>query len=347
MRRALHRSATLSLEVCLVSITPARPPCECWCLVAPALLVYPTCKLPSREGIENRDWDVVIDVATYGPLWIRILAERLANRIKHYTFISSISVYRSFKSGVNNDEASPLNEYHDKADPYRPVTQETDQYGELKVLCEREALRQFPGRTLIVRPGYVAGPGEDPPRLLYWARRMDQGGEVLAPGDPLMPVQIIDVRDIAAWVIRLAEHAQTGVYNTVGPARPMGMAEMLGAVRDAISKPATLTWVPTKWLVKHKVEAEVDLPIWYPREVDRGMASFLSVSNDKARSAGLTFRPIGVTAVDSLAWRTAHPPGQRELAGRFPAGWGLDRERLFLAAWHAERKRRGEDSLRP
>src|SRR5689334_23260552 len=121
-------------------------------------------------------------------------------------------------------------------------------YGPLKVLSEAEAEKWFPGKALIVRPGLIVGPGDPSDRFTYWPVRVDRGGEVLAPGNPTDPVQFIDARDLAEWTIRMAEARETGIYNAVGPDKPLGIGPMLEGIKGALASNATFTWVPADFL---------------------------------------------------------------------------------------------------
>jgi 2'-hydroxyisoflavone reductase len=289
------------------------------------------------DSIENRDWDAVLDLATFGPAWVRRLGQALHGRVKHYTFISTVSVYENPISNINGtDENSKVLEYRSSADPYSATLPE-NQYGQLKVLCERESEKQFPGRTLLIRPGYIVGPGDALGAFTYLPVRMEAGGEVLAAGDPLSQVQMIDVRDMAEWIIRLIEMGATGTFNAVGPAMPIGWAELLGAVRGSLPAPLRLTWVPASWITNQKVQPMSNVLFW-PMEV--GTPGTMRMSNDKARIKGLTFRAISVTSADTLSWFKSQTLERRNqvLLGFNGTGSSLgdsmQREREMLAMWH-------------
>ncbi len=137
-------------------------------------------------------------------------------------------------------------------------------YGPLKALSEKEVEKWFPGKSLIIRPGLIVGPGDQTDRFTYWPVRIDRGGEVLAPGDPSDPVQFIDARDLAEWTIRMAEQGTTGVYNATGPATPLTVGGMLEGIKTALGSKAKFTWVPADFLEKSKVEPWSDMPVWVP-----------------------------------------------------------------------------------
>jgi 2'-hydroxyisoflavone reductase len=279
----------------------------------------------------------VVDTDTNVPFRVRTLGVALQGHVKHYTFISSINVYDNPGDNDNgtNEQSKEL-AYKDSADPYFITQAEGKQVGPLGVLCEREAEKQFPERTLIVRPGIVIGPGDPAGAFTYWPVRMERGGEILAAGDPLARVQLIDVRDMTDWVIRIVEKAETGTFNSVGPALPMGWAEMLGAVRGTSSVPMKLTWVPEAWVQEQMVSLWSCLRFWPSEATTPGS---MHMSNDKARERGLTFRPLGVTAADTLAWyKSQHKHLQSQLllgfTGMFSIEDSMKRERELLDAWH-------------
>ena len=258
------------------------------------------------EAIASREWDAVIDIATFGPGWVRSLAQALGERVKHYTFISTVSVYDNPPMDRVTTEDSPVLAYTGKADPYAVVTHVGEDYGSLKVLSEREAAARFPGRALVLRPGYIGGPG-DSRALTYWAVRASKGGDMLAAGDSAIPVQYLDVRDLSEWAIRLAEARVTGTYNAVGPAKPMTLAHLVEAARSTFAPRAKVMWVPEKWLLSQSdPERWGTLLFW-----SRGVGPIMRMSNQRALSQGLTTRPIETTLRDTLAWHRKQPPDQQ------------------------------------
>jgi 2'-hydroxyisoflavone reductase len=272
------------------------------------------------EALRGRRWDAVVDTSGYVPRIVKMSAELLAPGVGRYLFVSSISVYgEDVRAGA--DESAPVQELAD------PRTEDVGRsYGALKAACERAAEAAMPGRVLVVRPGLIVGPGDGTDRFTYWPVRLDRGGEVLAPGDGTDPAQIIDVRDLAAWMIALAERGAVGTFNAVGPAERLTMREMLERSRDAIGSKASLVWVPAAFLAEHRVSPWSDLPAWVPA----AKSGFASLSNGRAVAAGLRFRPIGVTAKDTLSWWKAQPPDRR---AKLRAGLSEPREREVLEAW--------------
>jgi 2'-hydroxyisoflavone reductase len=184
----------------------------------------------------------------------------------------------------------------------------------------------------VIRPTLIVGPEDPTDRFTYWPARLARGGEVLAPGDGEDPVQVIDVRDLAAWMVGLVERNVNGVFNAAGPRERLTMKAMLGACRKGTGSRADLTWVPAEFLEAQKVSPWSDLPSWIPRGPEAGM---MQVSNARAVAAGLAFRAIADTARDTLAWWKAQPEERR---AKPRAGLTAEREREVLAAWKAKSK---------
>jgi 2'-hydroxyisoflavone reductase len=279
------------------------------------------------DALRNRKWDIVIDNPTTLPAWVRDAAQVLKGNVERYVFISTISVYGETSNGV--DENAPLAKY-DGPDPYKETleamrTSGYKTYGPLKALSEQEAEKYFPGKTLIVRPGLIVGPGDETDRFTYWPVRLDRGGEALAPGTPNDPVQFIDARDLAEWTIRMVEKRETGIYNATGPAKPLGIGAMLDGIKTALNSNTKFTWVPAAFLTQQKVEAWSDMPVW------TGDESGLARTNiTRALAKGLTFRPLADTARDTLAWFKSQSP---ERQSKLKAGLTSQREAEVLAAW--------------
>src|SRR5262249_14567796 len=170
-------------------------------------------------SLKGRDFDAVIDNPTTLPRWVRQAAEALKGRVKQYVFISTISVYAK-NDAPNADESADL------ATTSEPQSEDARKYyGPLKALSEKEAEKTFPGHTAVIRPGLIVGPGDLSDRFTYWPARLDRGGEVLAPGNPTDPVQIIDARDLAEFTVRVCEDGTTRIYNCTGPRSRLTIAE--------------------------------------------------------------------------------------------------------------------------
>jgi 2'-hydroxyisoflavone reductase len=279
------------------------------------------------DALKDRQWDVAIDNPTTLPAWVRDAAQILKGNVGRYVFISTISVYADTGQGV--DETAPLAKY-DGPDPYKETIEAVKAsgyktYGPLKALSEHEAEKWFPGKTLIIRPGLIVGPGDQTDRFAYWPVRVDRGGEVLAPGKPSDPVQFIDARDLAEWTIRMAENRETGIYNATGPAKPLEIGAMLDGIKDALHSSAKFTWLPAEFLQQQKIEAWSDMPVWAGDEI--GLAR---TKIDRALAKGLTFRTLGETARDTLAWFKSLPQDRQS---KLHAGLTAEREAEVLAAW--------------
>jgi 2'-hydroxyisoflavone reductase len=310
--------------------------------------------LPNGAGVEalkgTENWDVVIDIPTTNPNWVRDAGNALKGRVGHYIFISTISVYAEPQPKAWGDESIALVEYKGAKDPFGATPQEVAAmgYGEMKVYSEREAQKQYPGKTTIVRPGLIVGPGDTSDRFTYWPMRIARGGEVLAPGDGRDPVQIIDARDLAEWVIRLAENKTLGTFNATGPRSELSMAEMVAGIRAAM--PGTLdvkfTWVGSDFLAEKKVQPWSNLPVWVPSEP--GNEGWGRTSIEKAVAAGLTYRPLADTAKATLDWHNNRPAAERVFPRLIKrqdgtetmsqTGLSPDREKQLLAEWKAMRK---------
>ncbi len=279
------------------------------------------------DALKGRQWDVVIDNPTTLPAWVRDAAQILKGNVERYVFISTISVYADTSNGV--DETAPLAKY-DGLDPYKETLEAMrasgyKTYGPLKALSEQEAEKWFPGKTLIIRPGLIVGPGDETDRFTYWPVRIDRGGEVLAPGNSNDPVQFIDARDLAEWTIRMVENREIGIYNATGPAKPLGIGKMLDEIKDALNSNAKFTWVPADFLKQQSVEAWSNMPVWAGDEL--GLAR---TNINRALAKGLTFRPLTETARDTLAWLKSQPQDRQS---KLRAGLAPEREAEVLAAW--------------
>ncbi|MFB9069040.1 NAD-dependent epimerase/dehydratase family protein [Pseudofulvimonas gallinarii] len=282
------------------------------------------------KALEGREWDVCIDNPTSLPFWVRDAGKVLKGKVGHYLFISTISVYADgSRAGIEEDAS--LARY--RGSDAMAETMETlradmgNLYGPLKALSEAEAHKQFGERVTIIRPGYIVGPRDETDRFTYWPHRIAQGGELLVPGDGSDPVQIIDGRDLAEWVIRLAEAGTTGTFNAVGPDYTLTTDAMVHGCHAVTGGPVRLTHVTPEFLEAN----EAGLPIWVSSKAGP-YSGYGRVSNARALEAGLTFRPLATTVADLLAWFRSLP-AERQATLR--AGLTRDREAELLRAWHA------------
>ncbi|MFN8483641.1 MAG: NAD-dependent epimerase/dehydratase family protein [Anaerolineae bacterium] len=276
-----------------------------------------------RDGglaaLAGREWDAVIDTCGYVPRIVGAAAEALADHVGRYVFISTISVYADF-SGDGPREESPVGVLADAT--VEEINGET--YGPLKALCEQAVEAALPGRALIIRPGLIVGPHDVSDRFTYWPRRIAQGGDVLAPAVPAMPVQIIDVRDLAEWTIRMVEENRSGVYNATGPQDPLTFADVLDECRAVTGGDARVVWVDAGFLLEQDVGPWVEMPLWLTPD----SWALARTSIRRALDAGLTFRPLTAIIQDTLVWDAARPPETQRRAGM-----ARERERALLDAW--------------
>jgi 2'-hydroxyisoflavone reductase len=269
-------------------------------------------------GLAGRSFDVVADMCGYVPRELRASCSAFADA-GLYAFVSSVSVHR--------DDARPdATEDDDVYEPPFPDTEEIreDTYGPLKVASEVEVRNAFGERALVVRPGLIVGPNDPTDRFTYWVRRVAAGGEVLTPAPSDYPVQWIDARDLAAFLLSLCERGVGGTYSVVRP--PVPIEELMTACRDASGSDAAFTWVSRSFLDEHGVEPWSDLPLWIPEYP--GLNRFNAT---RAVAAGLETRTVASTVGDTLAW-------DRERSQKSPMGAGLTpaREAELLAAWRAQ-----------
>jgi 2'-hydroxyisoflavone reductase len=293
------------------------------------------------SALKGRKFDVVIDNPTTAPAWVRNAAQHLKGNTNHYIFISTISAYASDKN-VWADETDPTHPLPEGLDPYTLDRQNFGRYyGQLKAYAEKEVEKQYPGINTIIRPGLIVGPLDSSDRFTYWPYRIDKGGEVLAPGDGNDPVQIIDSRDIAEFTIRMAENHTLGTFNATGPVTPLTMSQLLYGIKGITTAGAQFIWVPADFLSEHQVRAwvssptQASMPVWVPDRPNNVAFSRRSVK--KALAAGLTFRPLAVTAKDTLDWNKTRPAAELEtLAKGGKAGISEEREAEVIAAWKAK-----------
>jgi 2'-hydroxyisoflavone reductase len=283
------------------------------------------------KALEGRRWDAVLDNSGYYPRMVKASAELLAPNAAQYVYISSISAYANNDVPYEN-ESGPTAKL---ADPtVETMGPKFENFGGLKRLCEEAVEQAFPERAALVRPGYIVGPDDPTDRFTYWPVRFARGGEMLAPGSPEDPIQIIDVRDLGEWLVRVMENKLTGVYNATGPEKPWTMGGVLAACREVTGNKSTKPiWVPADFLAKNGEDGEGDIPIWAP-PVDKNKGFHLR-SIDKALKAGLKFRPASVTVRDTLAYFNSLPEERRN---KLRAGLSAEREKALLSLWALEPK---------
>lgn len=253
---------------------------------------------PAPPDLLEGEYDAVADVARH-PSRVRAAVEALPD--PHWVFVSTISVYADDATPDGRPDTLPLREeIPDDVD----LATDPEAYGGMKVACERIVADGVASHA-VVRPGLIIGPADPSGRFSYWPRRLARGGTVLAPGSPDDAVQVVDVRDLAAWIVTLAERRATGVYDGVG--EPMRMADLLDASAAGVGAAASYAWIGQERLQELGVQpwtGPESLPVWLPRPEYDGM---LAHDARPAVAAGLTLRPVADTSRDTLAWLEATP----------------------------------------
>lgn len=276
---------------------------------------------PAPPELASGRFDAVVDVASH-PTRVRAAVEAVPDA--HWVFVSTVNVYPDTTTTGGTPETLAL---HAPVSTDEDLTSSPEMYGAMKVGCE-QAVREVATSATILRPGLIVGPGDRSGRFSYWADRLGDAGpgeEVLAPGDPADLVQVIDARDLAAWVVDLGEERRTGTFDAVG--QPQGRGELLAATARGVGADVTWTWVPQEFLLEHDVEPWMgprSLPLWLPLPEYAGLGTHDVTAS---YAAGLRTRPVEQTARDTLAWLRATPAATLS---------GLTRaeEREVLRAWH-------------
>jgi 2'-hydroxyisoflavone reductase len=272
-----------------------------------------------HTALEGRTWDVVIDNNGQDYKWVETSTEMLKDVVDQYIFVSSISAYAlppydfsqaeqvMYEPLVGTDyptiDSSSMTENWEYGMP-------TD-YGHYKAICENITMEAFPGRATIVRPGLIVGPGDRTNRFGYWPKRIGEGGEVLAPGNPEHANQVIDQRDLTEWVVRLAENGTAGEFNGTGPGERMSMGSMLEQIGEGVGSEHELTWLPESFLQEQGLNPWSDFPSWMPG------APLMFVDVSSAVASGLTFRPLPVTARDTLEFELSRSAEELRLGTRW------------------------------
>jgi nucleoside-diphosphate-sugar epimerase len=274
------------------------------------------------DAVAEVDWDVVLDVSSQ-PGRVRRAVTALAPRTKWFVYVSSGSVY-----------ADPAESPDENADVVEPlpgdVMESMEQYGGAKVACEHHVRSAFGDRCVIARAGLIGGPGDDTTRSGYWplrfARPSNPEGRVLVPDVPDLQTQLIDVRDLAAWLVEAGASGVSGTFNLVGV--PMPLASHLAIAAEVAGFGGDRVGVSQDWLQDHDVNAWMgrrSLPLWLPLPE---YAGFSSRNGDRARANGLVHRPLADTLRDTLDWELSRAPEVQRGAGLTD-----DEERDLLAAY--------------
>jgi 2'-hydroxyisoflavone reductase len=275
---------------------------------------------PAPEALTAGGYDAVVDVARH-PSRVRSAVAALPDA--HWVFVSTISVYSDNAVPGGRPGVTPeLEPIHEDVD----LRENMEAYGPMKVACEQTVLAGA-ASAMVIRPGLIVGPGDPTGRFTYWplrVREAGEGGEMLAPGTPDDTVQVIDVRDLASWIVDSAEQRRTGVVDGIGPVQRF--EEFLTGIAEGVGATPTWTWIDQVFLQEQGVEPWAgpdSVPMWLPRPEYDGM---LAHDADLPREAGLVTRPVAGTARDTLAWADATP-------GAVRTGITGERERDLLDAW--------------
>ena len=240
-------------------------------------------------------WDAVIDTSGYIPCHVRMAAELLRDVVERYVFVSSISVYADpLPAGC--DENAPRKTLPDGVAP--DVAYSDEYYGELKALCEDAADAAMPGRNVLVRAGMIVGPHDNTDRFNSWIERAARGEPFLVPGEADAPLQMIDVRDIAAWIVGAAESRLHGPYNVTGPAQPYTALDVARACIAGTDSRAEPVVVPSEAAKNAGLIPWEHIPFWMEPEI----YSLMQMNVDRALATGLQIRPLTETVRDTNAW---------------------------------------------
>jgi 2'-hydroxyisoflavone reductase len=260
------------------------------------------------ERLEGRDWDAVVDVARQ-PSHVAGALAALGERTRSWVFVSSSSVY------ARSDETD-ADETAERLPAHLGDDASWDTYGGRKVACEDLVLDRVGDRALVARSGLIAGPGDHTDRTGYWPLRFahpaSTDGAVLVPDSPVS-TQVLDVRDLAGWLVEGALSRAVGVANVTGPVVPL--AQHLAAARTVAGHDDEVVAMGSDWLEDHGVQpwaGERSLPLWLPLPEHAG---FMARRADRARALGLTSRPLAETLADTLAWELRAGPGRVRKAG--------------------------------
>ncbi|MDD3627443.1 MAG: NAD-dependent epimerase/dehydratase family protein [bacterium] len=274
------------------------------------------------ERLNGMKFDAVIDTCGYFPRMTKISADYFKDKVEHYTFISSISVYPDFTlPGI--DENSEIGRLEDET----VEVIDGNTYGPLKALCEKSLENEMPGRVLNIRPGLIVGPFDPSDRFTYWPFRFGRGGEILVPDAKENLIQFIDVRDLAGWIVNAIEKDITGVFNLTGPASPIPFLDFINECRETINRKAMIIKVPEDFLLENNIAPWSEIPLWIPKSKEE-------VSIEKALKTGLKFTPLKKTIQDTFNWNDKErPEGFQYISGLKP-----EKEKEIIEFWENRSK---------
>jgi 2'-hydroxyisoflavone reductase len=274
------------------------------------------------SALSGQKWDSVVDACAYFPRQVTSLLKALEGNVGHYLLISSVSAYANLgRPGVRENDRLATS-----IDP-EPTMMTPANYGPLKSMCEEAAIADGPKATLLVRPGIIMGPWDPTGRFTYWVKRVARGGEVMAPGSPGAPQQLIDTRDLGAWMVSMIEAGVSGAFNTIGPQQPLTWGEMLEAIAAEVNPSAQFTWLDDAFLATQKFEGQYSVPLYIPGSLAK-YSGLYRVDGGAAFRSGLKLRALRETIADTAAWVRETPPETVKIAGISEA-----RESELLAAW--------------
>ncbi|MEM9954789.1 MAG: NAD-dependent epimerase/dehydratase family protein [Chloroflexota bacterium] len=274
------------------------------------------------EKLGDDSWDAVLDTCGFTPNQVTETATYLKDKVKHYVFISSISVYTESEKMNRNEDADLLD--HPEGEPTDELKMEN--YGSLKVLCEQAAEAIMPNQVTQIRPGLIVGPYDASNRFTYWVTRVAKGGDVLVPGDGSRLSQVIDARDLAAFTLKVIEDKNIGIFHVAGPQEPHTVKSVVETVKRVTDSDANFIYVDEDFLTDNEVRPWMELPLWIPSATGDSM---MNVDISRALDAGLTLRPLEETIQDTLDW-------YREIDGdsqEWAAGMKPEREADLLEKW--------------
>jgi 2'-hydroxyisoflavone reductase len=268
------------------------------------------------SALEDGEWDVVVDTSGRRAADVEASARLLADRAGHYVFVSSVNAHPDWPEQVV-DETS------------RTWQTDDEDYGAQKAASERAVEAAMPGRASAVRAGLIVGPHDNVFRLPWWIERVSRGGDVLAPGDPDRALQLIDARDLAAWMLNLGERGIGGAFCATAPPGQTTMRAVLEAAIAASGSDARLHWAPDALLRESGLEPWVQIPLWLPEDQYPGT---WRVGTAAAQAAGLRPRPVDETIADTWAWLRDGGTGELHDWGEEARATGIppERERELL-----------------
>lgn len=275
------------------------------------------------DALKGRSFDAVIDTSGHLPKSVRKSADILKDTAGHYTFISSISAYKDFSANGTNEDGETATVTDGNIDE---MTMEN--YGALKVLCEKEVEEVFKDRALNIRPGLIVGENDWSDRFTYWIHRISKGGKVLAPDAKKSHTQFIDVKDLADWIIKMAEGKKSGLYNATGPDYNLTLEKLFDECKNVSGSDAKIEWVSENFLLGENVAPWTEIPLWVPKE-EEGVNN---VDVSKAIKDGLTFRPLRDTLEDTLEFDRS----RKDYTLR--SGLKSEREEELLKKWESEKE---------